>query len=434
MLEAIGASLLGFFMNVLAPAPNKMEKLQLLSWDKTAIFALPTQSDPMLDKIVKQYLQDLAAKGFDVNQQGIWIRSQWAELADDRGTIPVSAASLTKIATSLAALDKWGAGYQFATEIYTSESAKIENGVLQGDLIVKGGGDPLFVWEEAIAIGNALNRLGIRQVKGNLLVSGNFYANFRTDALVAGEILKATINEKLWKPDLLRQYQVMPKGTAKPQVAIAGKVQLLANVPNSAKLLLRHNSLPLAQIVKQMNVYSNNDIAEMLAQSVGGAQVVAKVAADVTKVPHNEIQLLNGSGLALENKISPRAATAMLMAIDNRYQSLRVQDFFPTAGRDKIGTMVHRNLPLGTAMKTGTLNTVSALAGVIPTRDRGQVWFAIINHGNDVSQFRKLQDLFLQRLSQHLQLNSAIVSVSNVSPPYLGDPARISSLISYPAK
>jgi serine-type D-Ala-D-Ala carboxypeptidase/endopeptidase (penicillin-binding protein 4) len=425
MLEAIGAGLIGFFMNVLAPAPSKMEKLQLLSWDRTPIFALPTQSDPMLDNIVKQYLQDLTAKGFDVKQQGIWIRSQWAELANERGLIPFSAASLTKIATSLAALDKWGVGYQFATEIYTSESAKIEKGVLQGDLIVKGGGDPLFVWEEAIAIGNALNRLGIRQVKGNLLVSGNFYANFRTDSLVAGEIFKEAINEKLWKPGLLRQYQVMPKGTAKPQVAIAGKVRLLNNIPNSSKLLLRHNSLPLTQIVKQMNVYSNNDISEMLARSVGGARVVARVAAEAAKVPQEEIQLLNGSGLALENKISPRAATAMLMAIDTRYQSLKVQNFFPTSGLDKVGTMVNRNLPLGTAMKTGTLNTVSALAGVIPTRDRGQVWFTIINHGNDVSQFRKQQDIFLQRLSQHLHLNPAIASVSNTSIPYFGDPDRI---------
>ncbi len=49
--------------------------------------------------------------------------------------------------------------------------------------------------------------------------------------------------------------------------------------------------------------------------------------------------------------------------------------------------VVNRSIALGTTIKTGTLNTVSALAGVIPARDRGQVWFAIINHGNDISQF-----------------------------------------------
>jgi D-alanyl-D-alanine carboxypeptidase/D-alanyl-D-alanine-endopeptidase (penicillin-binding protein 4) len=176
-----------------------------------------------------------------------------------------------------------------------------------------------------------------------------------------------------------------------------------------------------------MNIYSNNEIAEMLAQSVGGAQVVAQVAAAAAKVPQAEIQLLNGSGLALENRISPRAATAMLMAIEDKYQSqsLGVKDLFPTSGRDKVGTMIHRSIPIGTTIKTGTLNTVSALAGVIPTRDRGQVWFAIINHGNDVSQFRQQQDLFLQRLSQHWQLSTLQPPVTTSVSPYLGDPSRI---------
>jgi len=36
-------------------------------------------------------------------------------------------------------------------------------------------------------------------------------------------------------------------------------------------LLLRHQSLPLAQIIKEMNIYSNNEMAEMLAQSWGSA-------------------------------------------------------------------------------------------------------------------------------------------------------------------
>jgi D-alanyl-D-alanine carboxypeptidase/D-alanyl-D-alanine-endopeptidase (penicillin-binding protein 4) len=427
MLEAIGVNLIGFLLNMFAIDSGKMEKLQLLAWDKSAIFALPTQSDPTVEKLVKQYLQDLTAKGFAPDKQGIWIRSQWAELANSQGTIPISAASLTKIATSLAALDKWGTGYQFETQIYTNDTAKIENGILQGDLIIKGGGDPLFVWEEAIAIGNALNKLGIRQVKGKLLVSGNFYMNYKSDTQVTGELLKQGLNHQLWSPSLTRQYQVMRPGTAKPQVAIAGSVHLIDEIPNPAKLLLRHNSLPLTQIIRQMNIYSNNEIAEMLAQSVGGAQVVAQVAAAAAKVPQAEIQLLNGSGLALENRISPRAATAMLMAIEDKYQSqsLGVKDLFPTSGRDKVGTMIHRSIPIGTTIKTGTLNTVSALAGVIPTRDRGQVWFAIINHGNDVSQFRQQQDLFLQRLSQHWQLSTLQPPVTTSVSPYLGDPSRI---------
>ena len=59
-----------------------------------------------------------------------------------------------------------------------------------------------------------------------------------------------------------------------------------------------------------------------------------------------------------------------------------------------------RKLPLGTAMKTGTLREVSALAGAIPTRDRGLVWFAIINRGNDIPSFRAQQDQILGQLAQ----------------------------------
>ena len=55
-------------------------------------------------------------------------------------------------------------------------------------------------------------------------------------------------------------------------------------------------------------------------------------------------------------------------------------DFFPVAGRDRTGTMVDRNIPYGITVKTGTLWEVSALAGMIPTAERGPIWFAIINN------------------------------------------------------
>jgi D-alanyl-D-alanine carboxypeptidase/D-alanyl-D-alanine-endopeptidase (penicillin-binding protein 4) len=113
--------------------------------------------------------------------------------------------------------------------------------------------------------------------------------------------------------------------------------------------------------------------------------------------------------------ISPHAACTMLMAVHHFLQpyKLSVMDVFPVSGRDKNGTMYGRHIPLGTAIKTGTLNTVSALAGVIPTRDRGLVWFAIINRGGDVNGFRKQQDIFLQRLVEQW----GIQPVNATTPP-----------------
>jgi len=92
------------------------------------------------------------------------------------------------------------------------------------------------------------------------------------------------------------------------------------------------------------------------------------------------------------------------------------------AGRDRKGTLKNRSLPEGTAVKTGSLSGVSALAGVIPTREKGLVWFAIINHGNkDLDLFRAEQDRLLDNLSQHWQV---IPSGNNSHTGFFGDPSR----------
>ena len=69
------------------------------------------------------------------------------------------------------------------------------------------------------------------------------------------------------------------------------------------------------------------------------------------------------------------------------------------AGRDRLGTMLDRELPVGTAVKTGTLNQVSALAGMIPTTD-GPIWFSIINGSGDILEFRAAQDWLLQSFGE----------------------------------
>jgi D-alanyl-D-alanine carboxypeptidase/D-alanyl-D-alanine-endopeptidase (penicillin-binding protein 4) len=116
----------------------------------------------------------------------------------------------------------------------------------------------------------------------------------------------------------------------------------------------------------------------------------------------------------------------MLIAIEQFLQphQLSVADMFPVSGRDKRGTMEARHMPVGTAIKTGTLNTVSALAGVMPTRDHGQVWFAIINRGDDVEGFRVQQDELLKSLSQKWGTLLSTNASKPSAPPLLGDPKR----------
>ena len=306
-------------------------------------------------------------------------------------------------------------------------TAELRGGILQGDLIVEGGGDALFVWEEGIAVGNALNQLGIREVAGNLIVLGNFYCNFKSDPLIAGELLKVALDETQWSTPIEKQYQSLPIKTARPQVAIAGSVQRGNQLPTNARLLLSRQSLPLSEILKQMNIYSNNEMSEMLARDVGGADVVARIAAKAANVPADEIQLINGSGLGVENRISPRAAVNLFIALEHQLEStgVSVSDLFPVAGRDRNGTMQWRNIPEGVTVKTGTLAQVSALAGIIPTQERGPVWFAILNYGNNFERFRVEQDRLLQQLANHWQVLPDKVTPPTTQDIYLGDPSRI---------
>jgi D-alanyl-D-alanine carboxypeptidase/D-alanyl-D-alanine-endopeptidase (penicillin-binding protein 4) len=408
MLELLSSGLVTLWLEMAGLQIKPLDALEALTWQSSPGLVIAPDPDPASANTVQAYLKGLiASKQIGQNltdSQGIWMQSGPMLMANHQGTTPLSAASLTKIATSLVAFKTWGPDHQFETLI--SATGPVVNGVLQGDLVITGGGDPMMVWEEAITLGNTLNRMGIKLVKGNLVITGSFAMNFQRHPQLAGQLFKQALNSATWTRPANYIHSIMPKGTPKPQVAIAGTIKVEAQPNPQRAVLIRHLSLPLKQIIKEMNVYSNNDIAEMLAESVGGHTVVQSTAAQLARVPEAEIQLINGSGLGQENRISPRAVCAMLMAMQQQAvaRNLTITDLFPMSGFDHRGTMHARHMPAGTVMKTGTLRDVSALAGVLPTRDRGLVWFTIINRGPNVSAFRAGQDQLLQRLVQKLQV------------------------------
>lgn len=423
MLNLMGVSLAGLLLGF-GQEPPPLLTAQRLSWQEAVMFQLPLQPDPTASVIAQQYLEDLAAAGVaPTNSQGIWFQAGLATLAEHQGKVPRAAASLTKVATTLASLEKWGAAHTFMTRV--AMNGTLVDGILQGDLIVIGGSDPLFVWEEAITLGNSLNELGITIVTGDLIIGGDFTLNFKDNATVAGHLLQQAFNAQTWTREIASQHGKMKPGTPRPQIQINGGVKTLENAPDHLTPLVEHTSLNLAQILKFMNLYSNNALAESLAEDVGGAKQVAKLAAAAANIPPAEIQLINGSGLGTANRISPRAVIVMLQTIERklRSQPIGITDLFPVAGRDAKGTMQERNIPQGAAVKTGTLREVSALAGVLPTRDRGQVWFAIINGGGwDIQQFRNRQDALLGQLTQVWGVGTPAAPTRDQS--YLGDPAR----------
>ena len=401
----------------------------IAGWESPWVLAM-NAPDPQAKEIVRSYLTNLAELGFAPEAQGLWLQTGATAIAVNQPYQPSPAASLTKMATTLAALEAWPIDYQFETRI--GHTGAIENGVISGDLVIEWTGDPYFVWEEAISLANTLNQQGIQQVTGNLVILGDFSMNFEPDAYRSGEFFIQAADSSLWSDEVYYVHSTMLPDTPAPTLAIAGDiiVQPLATNPLQPQWLVRHQSLPLVPLLKAMNIYSNNAMADQFARALGGANTVAAEAATLTGVPVSEIRLINGSGLGVENQLSPRAVVAILLGIQRelRPHNLSVSDVMPVFGQDE-GTLIYRELPQQSALKTGTLNTVSSLAGYFPTRDRGPVWFSIQNWGGDLELFRIQQDALLRALQEHWGVapppDTFQPKVIMGQPPYvLGDPSR----------
>jgi serine-type D-Ala-D-Ala carboxypeptidase/endopeptidase (penicillin-binding protein 4) len=359
----------------------------------------PTKPDANTNKIIQGYIKGLTDKGFALKKQGVWLQTNQKKLlANTQGNTPLPAASLTKVATSLVALKELGPDYQFLTKI--NYIGVIKNGILKGNLVIEGGQDPFFVWEDAIALGNFLNQQGLKKVQGNLIIVGKFYMNYESDPQKSGILLKEALNFENWSEEVQKQYQTLPPGLPKPQVEIEGSIQVQGE-PSEVKPFVNHYSFPLAELVKKMNLYSNNLMADMLADAVGGAERVADKAAAIVGISSEEIKLFNGSGLSEQNVISPRVACGLFMAIQETLKpyKMNISDVFYISGIDPGILTERKNLPPLLILKSGTLDNVSALGGAIPTKNKGIVWFTIMNGGdNNLPEFRKQQEMVLQTL------------------------------------
>ncbi len=431
--------------------PAKYDPVPIVStWQGLPLLNPPLAADLPLQKAIDQYLIGLKAMGLNPLQQGIWLQTDSVSLVNQQAGVPLPAASLTKSATTLAALKTWGFAKRFDTKIAKLPGSKIQGDTLVGDLVIEGAGDPLFVWEDAQALAYTLNKMGIKQISGNLQIVGNFAMNYQRDPQKAGELLKqglsgATLAQSLTAAQLkdVNVIQSQTKKLAKElvglgnfQVKIAGAVLVTADPPQNAEVIIQHRSLPLPDIIREMNIYSNNEIAQMLADSVGGHEQVMETAANAAEFTLGEIQLINGSGLGMQNQITPHAVSQIFRAIHRlaRPKNLTVADLFPASGTDSKGSMLDRKMPIGTTVKTGTLNEVSALTGALPTRDRGLVWFTIINRGTQIPQLRQQQDRLLQTLQTNWGQPASPWGIArhNLAPPYLGDPGRNEIIVSKP--
>ena len=92
---------------------------------------------------------------------------------------PFNPASTMKLVTTHAALAMLGPNYRWTTRFLTT--GPIRDGVLQGDLILQGGGDPHLVIEDLHALMADLRAQGLTTIRGDLVVDDARFAVGPTD-------------------------------------------------------------------------------------------------------------------------------------------------------------------------------------------------------------------------------------------------------------
>lgn len=341
-------------------------------------------------------LQQLAATHLGADQ-GVFVQAEDGTiLVAQQEKRAVHPASVTKVATTLALLEHLGQDHRFETKFVAG--GPVVDGKLDGDLIVKADGDPFFVFENAFQMLRKLDALGVHEIKGDIKVEGPLLFNWKEDP--AGARLKRALlgldGHEAWaaigEPPA-RLSKVALRFTAKGEPKSSGKT------------LVTNHSPRLMTITKALNGYSNN-VFHMLSDRIGGpSSVEAIIRKHLAADMQPEVLITNAAGAGETNRISPRAAVAILWELRKHLRILDkdLPDVLPVNGLD-AGTLNHRldDDPYRARIvgKTGTFGSVgaSALVGVLRTPKHGLVAFAVLNSWVPVPEARQRQNAFLHAL------------------------------------
>ncbi|MBI4290763.1 MAG: D-alanyl-D-alanine carboxypeptidase/D-alanyl-D-alanine-endopeptidase [Betaproteobacteria bacterium] len=394
------------------------------------------------------------------------------------GTQAMNPASTMKLVTTFAALELLGPSFTWKTEAYAAGALQAE--VLQGDLVLRGSGDPKLTVENLWLMVKNQRARGVREIAGELVLDRSGFDaseadpgrfdneplrpyNVAPDALLVnfkafrftfvpdaegksarvlveprssllelahsvrlgdgpcndwrarlkadfqsngkgarasfGGVYPASCGEKTWNVALLPHaqyvYGVFRQLWEDAGGTLKGGVRE-GPVPSGARLIYTHESPSLAEVVRNINKFSNNVMARQLfltlsaevlgppAKSGRSAQVIRSwLAQRELGIP--ELVMENGSGLSRQERISAANLARLLLAA---WSSAVMPEFIasmPLVAYD--GTMKRRlkfeSIAGQAHVKTGSLADVRSMAGYV--LDRNNRRFAVVffvNHAN----------------------------------------------------
>ena len=361
---------------------------------------------------------------------------------------PMVPASAQKLLTGLAVLRHLGPDGVLKTRVLADRTPV--DGVVDGDLWLVGGGDPLLMttpyatrfddpapYTDLSVLADAVANAGVEVVEGAVvgdesrydpvrylsswhkrfkpgyrIQSGPLSALSVDDGFVNWDetITAASLSVPADDPaelaaslfdDLLEERGIVIRRRADSgMVPVASPAVTLAEIPSPT----------MSAIVEQMLVESDNTTAELLVKELGavedgegttarGLGVLEDLLAEAGH-PMDGVVPHDGSGLDDDNRVTCRLLTSLL---EDREHGTVLVEALPAAG-DR-GTMKKRFV--GTAgegrvrAKTGTLNNVVSLAGVVDTAGGRRLSFALITNGDLPEGTRDLHEAVVLSLLGH---------------------------------
>ena len=318
-------------------------------------------------------------------------------------------ASCQKLLTAITALDLLGTTYRYTTLVATS--GEQADSVLRGNVVLRGGFDPLLSAADLRALADSLRVRGIRRIEGDLVLDRSF-----KDTLAYGWGWCWDDEEVPLSPLLCDGRATLPASwpaaLAQAGIAWSGSIRYGA-LPPDARAAGRATHT-LDQVLLPMLKESDNLCAESLFYQIaahGGkahagrdeaAAAVSGLAARLGFRP-SDFLVADGSGLSLYNYASPQLLVAFLRHAYRNAPILRhLLPALPVAGED--GTL-RRRMKYGPARsnvraKTGPLEGVATLAGYCTAPDGHTLCFAIMNQGvRRGADARRFQDRICQALA-----------------------------------
>jgi D-alanyl-D-alanine carboxypeptidase/D-alanyl-D-alanine-endopeptidase (penicillin-binding protein 4) len=166
-------------------------------------------------------------------------------------------------------------------------------------------------------------------------------------------------------------------------------VNALTGTQTGGRVIIHHQSHPLADIVKPMLKFSINMYADSLFRLATGPDGprATPAAIQATRkrlsswgIQDEALQIADGSGLSRHSVVAAEALVAILRKFHQPASASPFVQALPVAGRD--GTLLNRmkgtRAEGNVLAKTGSMTNVRSLAGYVTTHDKEVAAFAII--------------------------------------------------------